>query len=489
MLHGYEIPPTFVDGSLTDPRLAVQLSEGDLDVLGGNVSVLDGLSFRAPDVISSSAGKDTSTPNAYTGLATEVIWRGSFYKASGMTDLTIEGWAQKGATEDLQLFLNGAGMLTQAVPNGAAFTLTCSVASVAVGDVGEVVIQISGARTAPQALAAKYVIYDAYVGPVVIIPTWPGAPTFASTYSAALLNQLGNCQIYLAARYAAIPYLPFLAAYYAHGSSVTGDVYPIWWGAVERANGANIMNVRIIQRTIANVSEYYRVKVNGSIVHTGAALAAGQQRDDYLSIDLSALSASTRLEATIESVITTGPTTGAGGQNNSRYDLWAVRMSNSAPALASAPYDFTADESMSNGTLNTRLNAYASTMTAAKARIDANPRIFDRVRLMPRMYGRDTGQWSVFTPANVYAQRFTRKGARLVIRGKGVRVGWGGVSSKSDATTTNVYSVDFAHELALTDGDLYQTKSIYLDALEGLDRGMAYSVIGDDVTFCSEYLL
>jgi len=75
---------------------------------------------------------------------------------------------------------------------------------------------------------------------------------------------------------------------------------------------------------------------------------------------------------------------------------------------------------------------------------------------------------------------------RLTIRGKAVRVGWGGVSSKADATTTNVYSVDFAHSEALTDGDAYQTKTIYLDALKGLDRGLALYVYGDDMVYAAE---
>lgn len=485
MLQAYETPYTAVDG------VNMTVGEAMLDVYTNNTIVLDALSFRSPDVTSSSAGKDTSTPNAYTGSATEVIWRGSFLMASGMTTLTIEGWAQKGASESFQLFVNGAGISTTAVPNGTTFTLTWTISGLSAGDVGDVIIQISGVRNAAQALAAKYVIYDAYVSPVVVAATWPGVPTFAGTYSAALLNQLGNCQIYLAQRLNAIPHMGYVGQYYVHGSSVTGDVYPLWWGAVERANGSNILNVRIVPMLPAsgNIAEYYRVKVNGSIVHTGAVMTAGQSRDDYLSIDLSALTAGTRLETVIETVITTGAAAGPSGDRNTRYHLWAVRMSNSAPATASAPYDFTADESMTATNLNTRLNALSSALLAAYTRINGNPRIFNRVPLMRHIYGRDSGQYSVYAPANTYVQRFARAGQRLTVRGKGVKVGWGAYSTKAEKTVTTAYSVDFAHSQQLTEGDQYQTKTIYLDTLDGLRRGQTYIVGGEDLLYAHESLL
>jgi len=492
MLFAWENPQTCVDS------VDQLVGESLLDVLTINTTILDALSFRSPDVTSSSAGKDTSTPNFYVSGAswpTQLIWRGAFQFQAGMTTLTIEGFGQKGASESFQLFLNGAGLTTVAVPNGAAFTLTGSLAGMSAGDVGDVTVQISGTLTPAQASAAKYVIYDAYVSPISVGAVWSGVPTFAGTYSAALLNQLGNAQRYLVARLNAIPHLGFVGQYYVHGSSVTGDVYPLWYGGVERANGSNILNIRIVAMLPAagNVAEYYRVKVNGTIVSTGATMTAGQTRDDYLSIDLSSFTAGVRLECVIETVITTGPAAGPSGDRNSRYHLWAVRMSNASPATAAAPYDFTADESMSSSSLDTKLNALASTLSAAQARIVANPRIFNRVPLMRYIYGRDVGQWNTFTPAkssaNTFIQRIVRNGTRLTVRGKGLSVSWGAYSTKSDKTTTNVYSVEFAHSQALTDGDQYQTKTIYLDTLDGLRRGMTYVVGGDETILGFESLL
>lgn len=483
MLHAYTQPTLFVDD------VDMPLGESDLDILTNNAIILDALSFRSPEVISSSAGKDTSTPGYYVGTGNERIFWGAFQMQSGMTTLTIEGWAQKGASESFQLFLNGAGISTTAVPNGTTFTLTASVTGLAVGDIGEVVIQISGTGYGGSGVATKYVIYDAYVGPVTVTPLWVAPPTFAGTYNATKLNQLGDAQAYVAARLNAIPYYPFLAAYYTHGSSITGDTYPLWWGSVERANGSNILNVRIAPTFIQNVATAYRVTVNGSTVHTSSTYTVGQTDDDYLSIDLSSFTAGTRLETVIEEVITTGAAAGPSGDRNTRFHLWAVRMSNSAPAVAATPTEFTAAEVISSSTVDSRLNALSTMVSDAKARIDANPRIFNRVRLMRRMFGRDSGQYSVFTQANTYVQRFTRRGSRLIVSGKGVKVGWGAITTKAEKTVTTAYSVDFAHSETLTDGDAYQTKVIYLDTLPYLRRGQAYSIYGTDVKWAAEILV
>src|SRR5689334_569671 len=110
MLQAYEVPQTMVD------NVDMTLGEDWLDVVTNNTILLDSLSFRAPAVTSSSAGKDTSTPGYYVGNGNEVIYRGSFQMQAGMTTLTIEGWAQKGASESFQLFVGGVGISTTAVP-------------------------------------------------------------------------------------------------------------------------------------------------------------------------------------------------------------------------------------------------------------------------------------------------------------------------------------------------------------------------------------
>jgi len=144
---------------------------------------------------------------------------------------------------------------------------------------------------------------------------------------------------------------------------------------------------------------------------------------------------------------------------------------------------------MASTAVDTRLNAVATLLSAAKTRLDNNPRIFDRVRLMRRMIGRDTNQYAVYAPNNAYVQQRVRVGGRLVVRGKGVSVAWGAVSTKAEKTQTTAYKVDFAHTVAVTEGDAVQTKTVYLDTLEGLRRGMTYAITGENVVYAAEYLV
>lgn len=480
-LFAYASPPQFVD-DVDQP-----LGAADLNVLIDNAVLLDAASFRAPQIMASSAGKDTDTPGYYVGVSGERIWWGSFQFQTGMTTLTIEGWAQKGASESFLLKVNGSTVSTTAVPNGAAFTLTWTITGITNGDIVEVEIDISGTGWGGSGVATKYVIYDAYANPAPSIATsWPGSPTFAGTYNTTRLNQLINRAAYLYDRLNALPLLPILAQFYAHGSSVTGDTYPIWWGAVERANGNNTLNAWVLPLTFGNVSESWRVVVNGSTVHSSSSFGSWQ----HLQLDLSAQAANTRLETKIEHVVTTGPTLGPSGDRNSRFHLGSLYMFQTAPAVGTAPAHFESGESLASTAVDTRLNAVASLLSAAKTRLDNNPRIFDRVRLMRRMYGRNADQYSVFGPHNTYVQQFQRTGSRLIVRGKAVRVLWGQYSTKADKTTTGAYGVDFAHSQQLTEGDTVQTKEIYLDTLEGLHRGQTYHVAADEaLVYAAERLV
>lgn len=485
MLHAYQSPPLFID-DVQQP-----LGAADLNVLRNNAVLLDAASFTSSPATQSSAGKDTSTPGYYVGVAGERIWWGSFQFFVGMTTLTIEGWAQKGASESFQLMVNGVVKQTLAVPNGAAFTLNWTITGLASGDVAEVEIDIAGSGFGGSGVTTNYQIYDAYVSPAPTIATsWPGLPTFAGTYNMARLNQIINASAYLYDRINAIPSLPTITQLYVHGSSVTGDVYPLWYGTVERSNGNNTLRAYIRMANFGNVSESYRIIVNGTTVYTSPTIGVGQTVETTHAIDLSSQPAGVRLPVRIEHVVTTGPVLGASGDRNSRFHISGIKMYQTAPGVGSAPDNFNSGALMASAAVDTRLNAIVALLSAAKARIDTHPRIFDRVRLMRRMYGRNENQYAVYAPNNTYVQRFVqRTGGRLIVRGKNVRIAWGALSTTAEKTVTTAYKVDFANTQDVIDGDTVQTKTIYLDTLEGLRRGMTYQIIGENVMYAAEYLV
>lgn len=477
MLHGYQSPPLFVD-DVDQP-----LGAADMNVLAGNAVLLDAATFRAPPGFASSQAGDKNQPYIVTA---ERLWWGSFQYLAGMTTLTIEGWAQRGASENFSLIVNGATKQTIAVPNGATFTLTWSLSGLTSGDVVEVEVQIS--NQPGSAAVTTYRFDDAYVSPAPTVATsWPSKPTFGGTYNAARLTQLANGAAHLYNRINAIPILPHIAQLYIHGRSSAGT-FPLYVGSVERANGNDTLSFYLRIMNFGNVAEYYTVSVNGSVVYTSATYTVGNVAETYHSISLSSFSAGARLAVRVDSVVTTGAVEGPSGNRNTRFHLWNVRTTQSAPSVAVAPTEWTADESISASTVNGRLNAIATTLDGANTRITSTARVFNRVRLMRRMFGASDVQYAVFIPTHTFVQRFIRQGARLVVRGKAVTLAWGAISTKADKTVTTAYTVDFGHSTGLTDGDKVETKEIALDSIEGLRRGMSYFVFAENLVYCAEYL-
>lgn len=482
MLHAWQSPPLFTD------NVGQPLGAADVNVLEENAVLLDAASFIAAPCGQSTAGKDTNTPGYYATGGRE--WWGSFQYFTGMTTLVAEGWGQKGASESFQLIVNGVVKQTLAVPNGAAWSMSWTISGLVDGDVAEVEIRMTGTGWGGSGVVTKYVFYDVYVTPAPsVASSWPGSPSFAGTYRTSLLNQLINGEAYLYDRLNVLPLLPSITQLYSHGSSGP-DTYPLWYGSVERSNGNTLLFITIRPMNMGNQAEVFKITVNGTVVYTSSSFGVGYAASYDLQLDLSGFAANTRLEAKIEQIVTTGPLLGPGGDRNTRFFLGGIRMGQTAPAVASPLTAFTANESLISTTVDgsARLSGIAAILSGVKSRLDANPRIFNRVRLMRRMYGRDPNQYAAYAPNNTYVQQFTRTGSRLVVRGKGVSIAWGALSTKADKTTTGSYKVDFAHTQSLMDGDAVQTKTVYLDSIPGLQRGMTYVVIGENVVYAAEYL-
>lgn len=477
MLHGYQSPPLFFD-NVDQP-----VGEADMMVLAENAVLLDAASFRAAPGFASSQAGDKNQPLITTA---ERLWWGSFQYFPGMTTLTVEGWAQKGASESFALLVNGATKQTISVPNGANFTMTWSISGLSSGDVAEVEVQITGQ---PGTLAVTtYRFDDIYVSPAPTVPTsWPGKPSFGGAYTATKLTQLANGGAHLYNRINAIPILPHIAQLYIHGRSSAGT-FPLYVGSIERSNGNNTLSFYLRIMNMGNISEYYTVSVNGSVVFTSPTYTVGNVAETYHSISMASFSPGARLAVRIDSVVVTGAAAGPSGARNTRFHVWNVRTTQPDPAVVASPADWTADELISSGTVDGRLNAIANVLDGANTRIANTPRVWNRVRLMRRMYGASDVQYNVFVPTHTFVQRFIRQGARLVVRGKAVTIAWGSISTKADATVTTAYTVDFGHTAGLTSGDQVETVEIALDSIEGLRRGASYFVYGENLVYAAEYL-
>jgi len=164
----------------------------------------------------------------------------------------------------------------------------------------------------------------------------------------------------------------------------------------------------------------------------------------------------------------------------SYYTLSAIRSEadSSGYATQAPPTAFTAEESISAATLNSRLNSLATMLSTAKGRLDGRPEVWGRARMMRRVYAKDDPQ--VERNKRLYAGNFVRQGDRLIVRGKGVKIAYGAISFKPPAKEgepINYADFTWANEVGVGgQEDKIETAEVLLDSIPGLEVGMRYFV-------------
>lgn len=484
----YITQPTWID-SVSQIHSAT-----DLNTMVRNAQWLDMVSFpNIPSFDYSHEEPDVVYQGSSNTKGDKRFWWGAGQLRTGMTTLTVVGTLTKYGSETLQIFLNGSGTASATISSNGAFTQTITLPAFTDGDILTVEVKKIGS-------SAGYGIYridDAYLTPLPTLPTsWPGVPTFASTYNQTLLNQLTAAADWLLARINQVPLIPHvgqievLASYKPHPSVAAEpfDYFPVYQGSVLRLHSTDRLRVVAQVRNRNNPSEALDVYVNGSIAAT-ATISPGVTIHSF-PITLSH-TVGTRVPVSIRQRVITGNER-PGPQINTR--IWLVRCTTepnaSGHAYSSAPSLYTGNVAISNTTHNTKLNAIASTLSAVKARIDARPEYWSRVRLMRRRYAIDEPEYNKGKNISRHPMCFdTRRGDRLVVRGKDVKLCWGPQIVKNNEETgePNYEDVSFTHEEQIIDADKIDTKTVYLDAYDSLYPSTVYYVKGADVVYAAEY--
>lgn len=74
-----------------------------------------------------------------------------------------------------------------------------------------------------------------------------------------------------------------------------------------------------------------------------------------------------------------------------------------------------------------------------------------------------------------------------MVYGKGVKINWGAPEAELAEGDLD-YTVSFAHQASLIDGDTEEVKTIYLDEYDGLEVGSLYYLTGD-VRYAAEHYI
>jgi hypothetical protein len=173
---------------------------------------------------------------------------------------------------------------------------------------------------------------------------------------------------------------------------------------------------------------------------------------------------------------------------NSRYMFNALRVEcdviDGYP-VATPPTAFVTNASIASTTLDTQLNAIITMLNAIDTRLDGVPQLWNRARAVRRSFAQDDRQLAKLKMR--FPHRIVRRGDKLIVRGKGVSLGWGGIVLESGEAGLDYDKYKFAREETVIDGEHYDTAIVYYDALEALYPGQPLYIYGTDVVYAAEH--
>lgn len=482
MSYGWEAPPLFFE-NVSQPLSAIELN-----VLRTNAGVVDMLSYRRMNAFDSSGDIQTdSTPGNYTtkipAYATNIrIWKGYLHILSGMTTLTLLGSAGNVGSTSIKVYVNGAEAAT--ISPTSTWAQDIDINPFSAGDVIQIELRVLGTRPAN----AFYVVHDIYGGPLSFGTSWPGVPTFATTFSASLLTQLAAAEQWCYDRMLMVPNVARRIQRFINGPfkdptlDATHAAYTLWYGSVLRGYTKDI--IRIYGQVINQSSPSLQLRcfINGALQSPlGGPWGIGTTNFSLSYPFPAGVSVGDRARISL-----LGQVVDAGAATlQSKWTFSTIRSEgDSNPAnthpYATLPAAFV-DGSVSAATVRDRLNQVATIVANTKSRLDAAPHIWNRARAMRTWYSVDDNTRGVFDVRS--RPQMVRHGAQLVVRGRGVKVLFGAIAiPTNDPTKGDQKGYDghtFSQSQSIIDSDKAQTTTIELDSITGLFRQTAYELDGE----------
>lgn len=500
-LYAYTDSPFFAAG--TD----VHTTDG-IQLLWDNTRLLD-MATLAPRDLFTAHTETRHERNRQNPLR---FWQGGFRYRTGLTTLGLYvdrvTTGESLVTPKIRVTCNGVTRIDSTLASGVNLYSVGTMASWGLtdGQVVEVVMEIYDAAAPTPSMDetaydwGTYYLVDAHVSPAsgIIADAYPGVPSFVATPAGnagptqAKLLQLGNAADWLARRVnaCAVPLFQRMTAT-AELPYWPKDPYPdeparhLWSGGLIRGPFDRIY-ARVVWVTGSATNQRIRMLINGSEVATTGNLSASSWGFYDFAVNVSGYGATTVLRVELELVITAGVEQGGWPTRISVEWVEAGRNAAGFQTLTNRPTPY---ESTTWAVRRARLNDIATWLTAIKSRIDADVDRWDRIRLYRSSYAYNPGEAEILQ-GRYWAVRRRRTGARLIVRGSNVKIGWGPLSYKlaNPDEPFGEYLYSWGYEETLISGNEVQTKEIFLDTLTGLLPGMTYVLSGWDVRYAGEEL-
>jgi hypothetical protein len=414
------------------------------------------------------------------------VWWGPLRWQTGMTALWLDGFASGWGSATLKVYLNNNPTAAATITLATSWSTNISISSgYSDGDIILIEVRTSGNTTK----TSRYLVQEVFGTPITVASSYPGVPTFASTYDAARFNQMIDACQNLYDRIAAVPIPPTMGHFWVSGTHKV-ETATLYAGSVLKAQSQDRLVIRG-SSNIFNDAEHLKVYLDGVLAYTGSTWTLGTNNVIDIAITLSG-SVSNRVYVQIDEVVTNAATNAAlfaSGQMelNSRFTFHTIRAeaTTSYPAAA-PPTAFVADVAISAATLNSRLNAISTMLSAVNTRLNTATWLWNRAYAVRRRFAIDDAQNSKL--AGVFTHSFQRFGDRLIVSGKNVSIGWGGRVIKPQDDAWRDYTYEYAQTKNVISGDKVDTVEVFLEECEGLYVGQQYAVTGVDVYDAAEYL-
>jgi hypothetical protein len=473
----YITPPVFHD------NVGQLVSQADLEILRHNVSLAEVCTWRWSEMFASSGGVETGISlRNYGGQDNDVrlVWPGYLMIKAGMTTLTIEGRSANVGSSVFALYLDGTFKQSW-TPGTSSWTRTQSLSGYSAGDV--VKIEITVTQNAFSS-ATEIWINDIYGSPLTFSDPWPGVPTFGAAWTASDLNQLSNATAWVLNRSALIPQVPMLSERYGLGSCAGPDARPVYSGSVGRyyTEQQLRLGMQVADNTLPDL--HAEVYVNGSLAWDSGTIPQGTTNFGAW-ISLAGVSLGSRAEIEIRS--NQQATIPRSSYHFAQFTVWtALAQANTSSIYTTPSATPAAETTITQASLTSYLNNLASIVSAAKARIDAQPNFYGRVRAQRQYFARNSKPDELAQKRN--PPRFWRVGDALVVHGKNVQIAYGGLTVPTNDRGVNWGDYKWNKSQQVVDGENVSTQVLWLDTVQGIYRGTAYYLSGE-VRWAEESLL
>ncbi len=472
VLKSYVDAPKFYDN--------LELSAIDYNTIRNNAELLKAISKR-PEALH-EMHRIIQIPQ------TNWVWRGGFQYRVGMTTARFIYYSNplSGAgIGQFTIYFDGVARYTANTNIGGYSTIDIAINGLGYTDQQIITVEIIQTEGVGSNVFKNQVwLLDAYTFPLstVMTTSWPGLPTFGSL-NQTNLNQLSNAEDWLAQRMSLVPIPHMTSMIYWQGINQNG-YWPTFYFTTRLTNSNRHFRTVVLYECHVD-SGYFRLNINGANYDYGP-----YTEGDIALLDID-LDLSSVLSDNVDYVSSMGEYVAfkysgpSQTRRNSRISTNYMFMDNPAHSQPTPPQTYNITQNTSFSDLQSRLNTISTQLGTVYSNINSNPRAFDRAHMFRSRFGLDAGQNEYWAKEMIAATK--RQGEILWVKGQGLRIGYGPLTTKV-TTTDEKWDWTFEREEDLTSGDAIEQKYFFLDQFEGLYPGQYYYIFGKDIIYAAEYI-